>query len=294
MAPAAGQTPLSGASAPSETSLEVNVLRYLANCIERKACLKEGSVAMASPTQNEEAHMGYDSQVELPDGRYVLLQFKRPLPCRPRFSFGVPSAQVSLLLGPETASSFFVLPAVGTNAEMWGAKASLLGRTLIVDAWDLYAPLAASMPEGFCWIYGSKPVDRTVRVDAGAGAGLAATVSQGGRWEDPVSIPSRPISCLCDGAGGYGFAVRGGAVMTRGGRTLDRRECRKAVESRRRVYEAAYLDRGGDGTRERHFRGSAPPDDGIDVEEFAKRPDRDGGLRAGGGGGRYAIRIGDA
>ena len=294
MAPAPKRTLLSGASAPSEMSLEVNVLRYLANCLEDNAGLEEGGIAMASPTQNEEAHMGYDSQVKLPDGRYVLLQFKRPLPCRPDYSFGVPSGQVSLLLGPEAASSFFVLPAVGTNGEMWGARAALLGRTAIVDAWDLYAPLAASMPEGFCWIYGSKPVDRTVRVDAGAGAGLAATVSQGGRWEDPVSIPSRPISRLCDGAGGYGFAVRGGAVITRGGRTLDRRECRKAVEARRREYEAAYLDRGGDGTRGRRFRGRVPPDSGIDVEEFAKRPDRNGGLRAGGGGGRYAIRIGDA
>lgn len=294
MAPAAGRTLLSGASAPSEMSLEVNVLRYLANCLECEAGLEEGSIAMASPTQNEEAHMGYDSQVELPDGRYVLLQFKRPLPGRPDFSFGVPSAQVSLLLGHEAASSFFALPAVGTNDEMWGAKTALLGRTAIVDAWDLYAPLAASMPEGFCWIYGSEPVTRTVRVDAGAGAGPAAAVSQGGRWEDPVSIPSKPISCLCDGAGGYGFAVRGGAVVARDGRTLDRQECRKAVEARRQAYEAAYLDRGGDGARGSGFRGRAPPDDGIDVREFAKRPDRNGGLRAGGGGGRYAIRIGDA
>ena len=293
MAPAAERTLLSGASAPSEMSLEVNVLRYLANCLECEAGLEEGSIAMASPTQNEEAHMGYDSQVELPDGRYVLLQFKRPLPGRPDFSFGVPSAQVSLLLGPETASSFLVLPAVGMNDEMWGAKTALLGRTAIVDAWDLYAPFAASMPEGFCWIYGSEPVTRTVRVDAGAGASPAAVLKGRGR-NNFESIPSKPISRLCGGAGGYGFAVRGGAVVARGGRTLDRREWREAVESRRRAYEAAYLDRGGDGARGRRFRGRIPPDDGIDVKKFARRPDRWGGLRAGGGGGRYAIRIGDA
>ena len=292
MAPAAERTLLSGASAPSEMSLETNVLRYLANCLECRAGLEEGSVEMASPTQNEEAHMGYDSQVKLPDGRYVLLQFKRPLPCRPNFSFGVPSAQVSLLLGPETDSSFFALPAVGTNDEMWGAKTALLGRTAIVDAWDLYAPLAASMPEGFCWIYGSEPVTRTVRVDAGADAGPTAVLKGRGR-NNFESIPSRPISCLCDGTGGYGFAVRGGAVVARGGRKLSRQEWRKAVESRRRAYEAAYLDRGGDGPRERGFRGRVPSDNWIDVE-FAKRPDRWGGLRAGGGGGRYAIRIGDA
>lgn len=58
--------------------------------------------------------MGCDSQVGLPDGRYVPLQFKRPLPGRPS-SFGVPSGQAPLLLGPETASSFLALPAVGTS-----------------------------------------------------------------------------------------------------------------------------------------------------------------------------------
>ena len=51
---------------------------------------------------------------------------------------------------------------------------------------------------------------------------------------------------------------------------------------------------GGDGTRGSGFRGRIPPDDGIDAGKFARRSDRNGGLLAGGGGGRYAIRIGDA
>ena len=273
MAPAAGLALLSGASTSGETSLKANVLRCLTSCLESGACLKEGGVAMAPPTRNAEARMGCDSQARLPGGRHVPPQFRRPMPGRPRFSFGVPSAQASLFLGPETASSFFALPAV-------------------VDAWDLYAPFAASMPEGFRWIYGSEPVTRTVRIDAGADASPAAVLKGRGR-NNFESIPSRPISCLCGDPGGCGFAARGGAVVARGGRTLDRRECRKAVEARRRAYEAAYLDRGGDGTRGSGFRDRAPPDDGIDVKEFARRPDRWGGMRTGGGG-RYAIRIGDA
>ena len=50
----------------------------------------------------------------------------------------------------------------------------------------------------------------------------------------------------------------------------------------------------GGGTHGSGFRGRIPPDDGIDAGEFARRSDRNGGLHAGGGGGRCAIRIGDA
>ena len=115
MASPASRQLLPGASAPSGMLLEANVLRCLANCIERKACLKEGGVEMASPAQNAEARTGCDSQVKLPDGRYVLLQFKRPLPGGGTLSFKVPSHQVSALLKTCPASSFLVLPAVGTN-----------------------------------------------------------------------------------------------------------------------------------------------------------------------------------
>ncbi len=148
--------------------------------------------------------------------------------------------------------------------------------------------------EGVCWICGPRPVDGTARVDAGAAAGPAAAVLRGRGRKNVESIPSGPISRLCGGAGGCGFAIRGGAVRVRGGQKLNRQEYREAAEARRRACEAACLDRGGDGARGSGFRGRVPPDDGIDVKEFARRPDRNGGLRAGGGGGRCAIRIGDA
>ena len=302
MAPPAVRRLLSGASMPSEMSLETNVLRYLANCFERsRRGLAEGAVEMASPTQNEEAHMGYDSQVRLPDGRYVLLQFKRPLPGCTSISFKVPSGQVAALLGPYAHSSFFVLPAVETNSKMWGARAALLGCTLVVDAWDLYVPFAASMPEGLDWIYDSKQVVRTVRVNPGDAAGHAASVSQGRGRKKFECVPSMPISCLCGagrygfavrgGAGRYGFAVRGGTVLALDGTVLDRKKYQEAVEARRWVYWDRYLSRGGrGGPRTRDLHTSGRPGD----EDSVRRSDGDVMRTAGSGngsGGRYAIRI---
>lgn len=246
---------------------------------------------MASPTQNEEAHMGYDSQVKLPDGRYVLLQFKRPLPCRPPASFEVPSGQVSALLGPHARSSFFALPAVGTNGEMWDARAALLDRTIVVDAWDLYAPFAVSMNDQR-WIYRSKKkASKTVRVDLEDGAGYAATVSQGRGPKKFASLPSMPISCLCC-SGGYGFAVKGGAILARGGGgTLDRKKYQDAVEARRQKYCDLYPSMVGDGPRARDPR----PSDRLDGEAPVGSPGMDvlRTVDGGGSGSRYTIRIGD-
>ena len=269
-------------------SLETNVLRYLANCIEREmGGLAEGTVEMASPTQNEEARMGYDSQVGLPDGRYVLLQFKRPQPGRrTSISFKVPSGQVLALLGPYVRSSFFVLPAVGTNDVMWGAGATLLDCALVVDAWDLYAPFAASMPEGLEWTCGSKST-KTVRVARKGAAGHAASVSQGRGRKKFEPLRSMPISCMCD-AGRYGFAVKGGAVLAHDGGPLDRKKYQDAVEARKREYWDSYQGKAKDG---QHARGPHASDR-RDGEATAGNPDKDV-LRAAGSGGRYAIRIGD-
>ena len=62
-----------------------------------------------------QSRMGCDSQVRLPDGRYALLQFKRPPPGGGGMSIKAPSRQASALLKTCPASSFPVLPAVGTN-----------------------------------------------------------------------------------------------------------------------------------------------------------------------------------
>lgn len=58
---------------PSEMSLETNILRYLANCLERRMDLDEGGVTMMSPTQPQEKYVGFDAMAGLPSGRYALL-----------------------------------------------------------------------------------------------------------------------------------------------------------------------------------------------------------------------------
>ena len=292
-----GRQILSGASVPSEMSLEVNVLRYLANCLECGAGLEEGSIAMASPTQNEEALLGYDSQVKLPDGRYVLLQFKRPLPVDGTLHFKVPSHQASALLKSCPASSFLVLPAVGTNDEMWGAGAGLLGRALIVDAWDLYMPLAASATEGRRWVCSPKTFVRTVRIGAAAaGAGTAVDVSQGRGRDWLEGLPSRPISSICGGTDGYGFVARGGTARARGGGTWGRKEWQEAAAERTRAHAEAhpeYRDKG-----DLHVPASEIPTALDRVHEADYMGGSGGGTgvaaAAAAGGGRYAIRIGDA
>ena len=124
----------------SEMSLETNILHHLVNCLERKPCIAPGSITMTSPTQNEEADLGFDAVVGQPDGRYVVLQFKRPNPFRSSIlSFRIPAKQVQALSWWPRRSAFFVLPAVKRNRDLWGAGASLLDTSRIVDVWDLYA-----------------------------------------------------------------------------------------------------------------------------------------------------------
>lgn len=69
-----------------------------------------------------------------------------------RMSFRVPSRRASALPQPDRVCSLFVLPAAGTNDEVWSAKAGRPGRALIVDAWGLYAPLAAGTTECRSWV----------------------------------------------------------------------------------------------------------------------------------------------
>ena len=72
---AAGARPLKD-GLPSEMSLETNILRYLANCLERRHGLAEGAVVPVSPTQAEEHALGFDAAVCLPSRLLVL--YKEP------------------------------------------------------------------------------------------------------------------------------------------------------------------------------------------------------------------------
>ena len=210
-------------------ALETNVLRYLANCLERRRGHAEGTVTLTSPTQPEEKWLGFDAMTGLPNGRYVLLQFKRPEFCGGRMSFRIPSRQVSILMELEAGSSFFVLPVVWTNKEMWDAKTALLDCTFVVDARDLCAPFVISAPSGSYWPDDDSAFSRAVHVDTGDGT-CAVTVSQGSGRKG-IPLPARPISRLCDPRD-IGFVVENGIVGPRPGRGRDRKRFESTVEWR--------------------------------------------------------------
>lgn len=221
----------------SEMSLEVNILRHLANCLELRGGLAPGSVTMTSPTQNDEDDLGYDAVVGQPNGRYALLQFKRPDPDTATLSFRIPARQVYTLSWWPPRSAFFVLPAVKKNRDLWAAGPSLLGMSRIVDVWDLYTPfdkigLLAPRQDGY-----PGPAARTVRVDkSGGSAMLNAAEGLKRRWR---SLQSRPISCLC-GVDASGIVVENGEARTWDGRKWNQYEWQR--EARERWHRRAVQD----------------------------------------------------
>lgn len=204
--------------APSETSLEVNILRYLANCLERRRGLAEGAVVPVSPTQPMERWLGFDAIVGLPRGRYVALQFKRPEHVHGSARFELGDRQAMTLLRYPRGSAFYVLPPARTNGEMSGLGRCLLHRARLVDAWDVLAPIAASRGAARaasgggsargCWGTRSAYVDGDeVHVQAGSAP----------RRPPCLPVPSAAASTLCDDADGVGFGVRDGRIVARGG-----------------------------------------------------------------------------
>ena len=191
---------------PSEMSLETNMLRYLANCLERRLGLDEGGVTMTSPTQPQEKDVGFDAMAGLAPGRYVLLQFKRPR--GPGYGGSVPfsitGAQLCTLLQWPPRSAFYVLPPIDSNAQMWDAKANLLCRAQLVDAWDFIAGLGWPM-HGEAW------KSRTSRVWPGGAAYIQAGPS---REPDYRRIRQMPVCRLCcdHDLDRLGFVVGGGGV----------------------------------------------------------------------------------
>ena len=223
---AAGARPLKD-GLPSEMSLETNILRYLANCLERRHGLAEGAVVPVSPTQAEEHALGFDASVCLPQGRYVALQFKRPEKAghgRARFRIG--GEQALRLLQYPRGSAFYVLPPVRTNGEMAGLGRCLLRRACMVDAWDMLPPIfrswrparTAPARSGGKGGNGAKSGDvRAAYVDCGGECG--AVYVQAGRGHRPpyLQAQSKPASTLCDGADDGGFDVRDGRMEMGGG-----------------------------------------------------------------------------
>ena len=274
---------------PSETALETNVLRYLANCLERRYRLAEGTVTLTSPTQREEKGLGFDAMTSLPNGRYALLQFKRPKFCGSKVYFEIPSYQVSKLMRRELGSSFFVLPVVETNDEMWKAKTDLLNRTLMVDACHFYMPFVTSRSNNFHWFLNPETFVRTARVSVDVGVVRTVEVSQGRGRRDRKCAPASPISQLCNNADDYGFVLEDHAVKARDGGDWDRKRREDTVK---RVL--AYAEESPD-YKETALHTHAPDIAGAlgraPEAGFAARSGE--GQRAGAaGGGLYAVKLG--
>ena len=211
----------------SEMSLETNILHHLANCLERKHGPAPGSITMTSPTQNEEADLGFDAVVGQPDGRYVALQFKRPDPCSTTPSFSIPAKQVRALSWWPPRSAFFVLPVVRTNRNLWDAGASLLDMSYMVDVWDLYARFDEIGLLGPGRRGHSASAVRTVRI-AGDGRLAKVNTTKGRGWVEG-DLRSDPISSLCS-TGTGGIVVKNGKAMTWAGRKWDEHEWRHEAE----------------------------------------------------------------
>ena len=216
---------------PSEMSLETNILRYLANCLERRHDLAEGAVVPVSPTQPEEHSLGFDAAVGLPEGRYALLQFKRPdeRAGRGGARFKMDGRQALTLLQYPRGSAFYVLPPVRTNLEMAEYGRCLLHRALIVDAWDVFAAVsrsqraarAAAAPAGGGRGAGSRG-GHVAYVDNGGRGGVRVRAGGDGGRPPCFEVHSKPASSLCHGADDVGFDVRDGRIMERRGGVWDR------------------------------------------------------------------------
>ena len=305
-----------GDKPPSEMSLETNILRYLANCLERRHDLAEGAVVPVSPTPHEEHTLGFDAMVGLPRGRYAVLQFKRPTGWpvgRARFDIG--DRQALTLLRYPRGSAFYVLPPVRTNGEMAGFGRCLLHRARMVDAWDVLGAIlrswrAAGAGGTRSGRGGRIPGPREGRDAYVSGGDRGAVHIQAGDGHPPpcLQVSSKPASALCHDTGGVGFDVRGDRIMTRhgaewgrGGWTAEAGRVLEAPSGRayRWIHERWWADKGD---------AAAADDDGswrLSVDEvesrFCQACDHGGGGGGGGdgeggdgGGGSYWLRIAGA
>lgn len=286
--------------------------------------LDEGGVTMTSPTQPQEKYMGFDAMAGLPSGRYALLQFKRPsVASADSMRFTIGGDQLYALLRYPPRSAFYVLPPIDSEMDMWEAKASLLGRSRLIDAWDFLAALMRHKPASSCLLDFARigpadwPQTHTVRVGRHGGATSIYARLPRGKYRE---VCQRPVSCLCCDHDGLGFLVAGGKVRAWNGMEWGGIGRSRSAEDALAVgVLKEWLDIGCDGKRSARGAGpggrmpgaAAPPLDlhgedrrqldlplpgGRDappLDEFddERRPRSGGGANARGG--SVFVRIGD-
>jgi len=130
----------------TEKSVEVNILRHLANCLEERT---RRQITVLSPSQLLEESIGYDDILHgLPRGWVIAIQFKRPEEFNRDFAkFKINVRQLNILhrlFPPENA--FYFLSPFPTHLEFIHEQPRILQRSYAVDAHLMHHIITTRLP----------------------------------------------------------------------------------------------------------------------------------------------------
>ena len=119
----------------SEKTVEVNVLHDLANCLEENY-----KITIIAPTQNEELDFGFDELFSnLPSGRILALQFKRPEErnnSEANFHISMPQLRTLKANFPNRNEAFHLFSPFPTIDQFRNTRQNLLESSSIVEIHD--------------------------------------------------------------------------------------------------------------------------------------------------------------
>lgn len=119
----------------SEKTIEVNVLHDLATCLEENF-----KITIIAPTQNEESKLGYDEIFSnLPSGRILALQFKRPEErneSEANFHISIPQLDTLRRNFRNKNEAFYLFSPFPTIDQFKNARKNLLESSSIVEIHD--------------------------------------------------------------------------------------------------------------------------------------------------------------
>jgi hypothetical protein len=120
----------------SEKTVEVNVLHDLATCLEEN----NFKITIVAPTQNEELDLGFDEIFSnLPSGRILALQFKRPEErndTETNFHISIPQLRTLRHNFPNRNEAFYLFSPFPTIDQFRNARQNLLESSSIVEIHD--------------------------------------------------------------------------------------------------------------------------------------------------------------
>ena len=104
----------------SEKTIEINILRHLANCIENR--LSDSNVGVIAPTQNQEKNLGFDAILgSIKEQQVIAIQFKRPKmnthPKHVKFKIDVEQQNVFTRYRSSILHKFYILSPFVTHNE---------------------------------------------------------------------------------------------------------------------------------------------------------------------------------